>query len=547
MTHPTKAICPVLLEDFRKIALERKDRQMSFTSENIRDCMKKVTAINLLESVFLADDFEIKAYYAGHVLGAAMFYIRVGTESLVYTGDYNMSPDRHLGAAWIDPVKPTVLITESTYATTIRDSKRARERDFLKRVHDCVSNGGKVLIPTFAVGRAQELFILLESYLDRSQLDVPVYFSAGLTEKANKYYRLFINWTNERLRKTFHAKNAFDFSRIKPFNRTMLDMPGPMILFSSPGMLHSGFSLEAFKAWGGDAKNLLVIPGYCAPGTIGAKVLSGQRKIDIDRSTTLHVEMRVESLSFSAHADAKGILQLISQCEPQNVVLVHGEKPKMTFLKDQIQTECKIPCYTPANGESLSIQSKEQVFIKISTDAIKRKQEVQEFGAPFSGVLLKDDDDYSIVPPNDASLSTSRKMGKFLFGTFLDVHLVDWDSIVLAHASIAESLDNSQFTIENVCNFMYQRLILQFPKASLTTNSKQGEIHFSSIKIKLILHSDVLIKADIEWEYFVRPYFYLLFRITMLLRLFCNVCKSSNFHSVNRPILKTQVFQYLLF
>ena len=78
------------------------------------------------------------------VLGAAMFHVRVGNASVVYTGDYNMTPDRHLGAAWIDKVRPDVLITESTYATTIRDSKRARERDFLKKVHECVAQNGKV-------------------------------------------------------------------------------------------------------------------------------------------------------------------------------------------------------------------------------------------------------------------------------------------------------------------------------------------------------------------------------------------------------------------
>ena len=73
-----------------------------------------------------------------------MFHIRVGAQSIVYTGDYNMTPDRHLGAAWIDKCRPDLLITESTYATTIRDSKRCRERDFLKKVLDCVEKGGKV-------------------------------------------------------------------------------------------------------------------------------------------------------------------------------------------------------------------------------------------------------------------------------------------------------------------------------------------------------------------------------------------------------------------
>ena len=137
-----------------------------------------------------------------------MFYIRVGNESVVYTGDYNMTPDRHLGAAWIDRVRPDLLITETTYATTIRDSKRARERDFLKKVHDCVSKGGKVLIPCFALGRAQELCILIDTYWERTNLKVPVYFSAGMTEKANNYYKLFINWTNEKIKKTFTKRYA---------------------------------------------------------------------------------------------------------------------------------------------------------------------------------------------------------------------------------------------------------------------------------------------------------------------------------------------------
>lgn len=94
-----------------------------------------------------------------------------------------MTPDRHLGAAEIDRCEPDLLISESTYATTIRDSKRARERDFLKKVHDCVDRGGKVLIPTFALGRAQELCILLESYWERMNLKVPIYFTMGLTRK----------------------------------------------------------------------------------------------------------------------------------------------------------------------------------------------------------------------------------------------------------------------------------------------------------------------------------------------------------------------------
>lgn len=112
-------------------------------------------AVNLHQTINVDDDLQIRAYYAGHVLGAAMFYIKVGEESVVYTGDYNMTPDRHLGAAWIDKVRPDLLITETTYASTIRDSKRTRERDFLKRVHECVEKGGKVTTHTHTLWKIQ--------------------------------------------------------------------------------------------------------------------------------------------------------------------------------------------------------------------------------------------------------------------------------------------------------------------------------------------------------------------------------------------------------
>lgn len=282
MTHPTKAIAPILLEDMRKVAVERKGDSNFFTSQMIKDCMKKVIAVTLHQSVMVDNDIEIKAYYAGHVLGAAMFWIRVGSQSVVYTGDYNMTPDRHLGAAWIDKCRPDLLISESTYATTIRDSKRCRERDFLKKVHECVAKGGKVLIPVFALGRAQELCILLETYWERMNLKFPIYFAVGLTEKANNYYKMFITWTNQKIRKTFVQRNMFDFKHIKPFDRGYIDNPGPMVVFATPGMLHAGLSLQIFKKWAPFEQNMVIMPGYCVHGTIGHKILNGAKKVEFE-------------------------------------------------------------------------------------------------------------------------------------------------------------------------------------------------------------------------------------------------------------------------
>ncbi len=116
--------------------------------------------------------------------------------SAVYTGDYNSYADRHLGAASAPKLRPNILITETTYATTIRDTKRDRERAMLHLITETVDKGGKVLIPVFALGRAQELAVLLETYWKRTDSNIPIYFSAGLIDKANLYYRLFADWQN---------------------------------------------------------------------------------------------------------------------------------------------------------------------------------------------------------------------------------------------------------------------------------------------------------------------------------------------------------------
>ena len=139
-----------------------------------------------------------------------------------------------------------VLTVYPRYATIIRDSRRLREREFLGKVHECVANGGKVLIPVFALGRSQELCLLIESYWERLSLDVPVYFSAGLTEKANHYYRLYLQWTNQMIKSALNERNIFEFKHIKTFEKHMADQPGPMVLFASPGMLHSGTAAIIF-------------------------------------------------------------------------------------------------------------------------------------------------------------------------------------------------------------------------------------------------------------------------------------------------------------
>ncbi|KAK1351001.1 subunit 11 of integrator complex [Hamiltosporidium tvaerminnensis] len=367
MTHPTKAICPILLEDYRKITAKINDNK-HFTSSDIKNCMNKVIPLNMNET-YVHDGIEIVPYYAGHVLGAAMFYVKVKDESVVYTGDYNTTPDRHLGAAWIDCLKPDVLITESTYACVIRECRKAKEREFINCIDETIKRGGKVLVPIFALGRAQELCLLVDAYWEKMGYSTPVYFSAGLTEKANQIYRLFINYTNENIREKIFQRNMFDFKHIKPFQKHFLEKNVPMVIFASPGMLHSGLSLSIFKEWCNDEKNLIIIPGYCVKGTVGEKILNGCKEIKINNEI-YEVKIEVKNLGFSAHADEKGILQIINQCKPRNVVLVHGEKSKMKRIQKTLQN-LGITAYKPANGIRLNIERSDNLKLRINKNLLQ--------------------------------------------------------------------------------------------------------------------------------------------------------------------------------
>ena len=355
MSSPTRAIVPLMLEDFRKVAVDHRGESGMFTSNDITTCMNKVSTVELHQVVTVGKDIRVTAYYAGHVLGAVMFYVEVNGYSVVYTGDYNMASDRHLGAAWIERLNPHVVISESTYATKFRELRMKREKEFLQEVIQTVDKGGKVLVPVFALGRAQELCILLDSHWERTNMSVPLHFAGALTAKANAFYKMFVTWCNDHIQKLFLQRNVFDFQHVTPFDRGTIRDKNPMVLFATPGMLHGGLSLSVLKEWCGDAKNTVIIPGYCVQGTIGHVLLRGKAKtITIDK-VDYPVRCKVISLSFSAHTDHRGILQLINWLKPKSVVLVHGEEDRMLSLKADIESNLDLPTWCPANHETITI------------------------------------------------------------------------------------------------------------------------------------------------------------------------------------------------
>ena len=354
VSPPTKALLPMMLED------QLSDR--SFNEKDIQASVDKCTVVEARQTLTIKPNLEVTSFRAGHVLGAVIFHIKCFNASAIYTGDYNATPDRHLGAFEYCPLppgatSPDLVITESTYGTTTRGSQRSSEREFLDQVHSCLLRGGKVLVPTFALGRVQEIVSLLESHWDRMNLAFPIFLCTIDAAKVANIYQFYEGWGSSRVpaeaENTAEASWANDLSRkyIRTREPTLreIEEPGPLVLLATAAMLAGGLSVRAFRCWAGDEKNAVVFPGHCVRGTLGYTLLSAKEKAQKGESITLKMSNRpkdeltvrcaVSTAPFSAHTDSKGILQFIHQVKPANVILVHGVKVQMEALRRRIERE----------------------------------------------------------------------------------------------------------------------------------------------------------------------------------------------------------------
>jgi hypothetical protein len=174
-----------------------------------------------------------------------------------------------------------------------------------------------------------------------------------MAQKVNFYYKLFQNWMNPAVKSVFTQRNVFDFKFVQQSDKNLGDAEIPMVIFATPGMLHGGFSLNMFKKIAPQSKNCVIIPGYCSPGTVGNKILNGEKKVEID-GEIVEVKCEVFYMSFSAHADQKGLLQLVNNIEPKNLVLIHGDYEAMKKFKETCQKQINAKIIMPENKENVT-------------------------------------------------------------------------------------------------------------------------------------------------------------------------------------------------
>ncbi|KAF4668755.1 Integrator complex subunit 11 [Perkinsus chesapeaki] len=392
MTHPTRPICRLLWQDYARVSKITAAEDQVYGRTDIDKCMQRIDTCTFHQTVrgvlvwyrdvdsdwwniwtvtisTPAGPISFTAYRAGHVLGAAMFVVEIDGVRLLYTGDFSREVDRHLPHAEVVPAPIHALVVESTYGVQLHEPRKEREARFLSSVHEIVRTGGKCLLPVFALGRAQELLLLLEEYWGKHEelQRIPIFYA---TPMANKCLRIFETYTalcSDKVQE--EANNCRNIWRTMKYVQNMPDnsckewedivlAPGmPCVVMAAPGMLQSGTSRELFEQWAPDPKNGVIITGYSVAGTLAHDLQNDPDTLTLTDGRKLPVRCSTKSISFSAHSDYGQTRDFIQALNVPHVCLVHGEQTLMRRLQDKLGLDFPgTSCNTPANTQSVEIQ-----------------------------------------------------------------------------------------------------------------------------------------------------------------------------------------------
>ncbi|XP_034702401.1 cleavage and polyadenylation specificity factor subunit 3-I isoform X1 [Vitis riparia] len=413
MTHATKAIYKLLLSDYVKVSKVSVE-DMLYDEQDILRSMDKIEVIDFHQTLEV-NGIRFWCYTAGHVLGAAMFMVDIAGVRVLYTGDYSREEDRHLRAAEIPQFSPDICIIESTYGVQLHQPRHVREKRFTDVIHSTISQGGRVLIPAFALGRAQELLLILDEYWsNHPELhNIPIYYASPLAKRCMAVYQTYINSMNERIRNQFANSNPFDFKHISPLKSIEnFNDVGPSVVMASPSGLQSGLSRQLFDMWCSDKKNACVIPGYVVEGTLAKTIINEPKEVTLMNGLTAPLNMQVHYISFSAHADFAQTSTFLKELMPPNIILVHGEANEMGRLKQKLITQ-----FSDRNTKIISPKNCQSVEMYFNSEKMAKTigrlaEKTPGVGETVSGLLVKKGFTYQIMAPDDlhvfSQLSTAN-------------------------------------------------------------------------------------------------------------------------------------------
>lgn len=383
-TSATRELCKIMLPDSghiqeneiewvnrKRMRAGKKPNDPIYTEQDAIDCLEIFKGLEYNVPVKINDDISFVLKDAGHMLGSAIveLYLKEdGKEKkVVFTGDLG---NKNLPII-NDPVNidsADVLVMESTYGDRLHSSIVDQSSKFIQIILDTIRRGGNVIIPSFAVGRTQELLFEINKYLTDDRIKeelskIPVYVDSPLAVNATRIFESQHSYYDEEaLSYLLKGDNPLVFDNLHLIetseeSQALNDDPEPKIIISASGMCEVGRIKHHLKHNLYRSECTVLFVGYQAEGTLGRKIMNGEPLVKIF-GEEIAVKAEVKSLdAFSGHADRDGLLGWIAAMKkkPEQIFIVHGELEAQNVLKEYIQQGFKINAINPAYQEQYDV------------------------------------------------------------------------------------------------------------------------------------------------------------------------------------------------
>ncbi len=352
-----------------------------YTAEDAARCLEIFVPVKYDEIIQIDENIHVRFNDAGHMLGSSIIEVWVKEdgkeEKAVFTGDLGNNDIPLLDS-------PTMiedadyLIMESTYGSRLHMRNEEKAEMFLDIVSETIDNGGTVVIPSFAVGRTQEILYELNKIKEKTNdeeftkkyktlMKTPVYVDSPLAISATEVFRENTELFEEQIQQEIKSgDNPLEFPGLKftitaDESKALNEDQTPSIIISASGMCEVGRIKHHLKHNLWNSKSTILFVGYQAPGTLGYNIVNGAKKVKIF-GEEIAVNARIEYIEgYSGHADQEWLMNFIYSFidKPKHIFLVHGEEESQEVLKNKIESEAKILVTIPEFGETYELQNNE--------------------------------------------------------------------------------------------------------------------------------------------------------------------------------------------
>ena len=368
---PTSNLMTMLQLDYLDVA-SKQGITPHYDQKDVRECVLHTIPLRFGVVTDIAPDIRLTLHNSGHILGGSMVHLHIGEglHNIVYTGDYKFGRTMLLEAATTEFPRIETVITESTYSgpDDVVPSRVEAEESLTQAINQTLERKGKVLIPVPAVGRAQEIMLVIDGYMKRGLMKEAPVFIEGMISEATAIHTAYPEYLGREVRHSIlHEEvNPFksDYFTIveHPSVRSSIIEGEPCIVLATSGMLEGGPVIEYFKNWANDERNSIIFVSYQIEGTMGRRVQKGIGEvtmIDNDgKMAALSVKMSVSSLEgFSGHSDRRQLVNYLTHLtpKPERIFVVHGEKQKTINFANFLANKAGLNTIVPGSLETFRL------------------------------------------------------------------------------------------------------------------------------------------------------------------------------------------------